>query len=118
MFGIRNGITEVMPFRSFWGTLRGIARLRDFAVPRSGQKLIDENGDGSSLILKKLRFTRGSKTLSAPMVDATVGILKIIGVDRILELFECIIPCTIMQPDPTDRTNAGIFENRPAFTSN
>ncbi len=31
--GIRNGVTEVMPFRPFWCTLRGITRLRDFAVP-------------------------------------------------------------------------------------
>ena len=51
------------------------------------------------------------------MVDATVGILKIIGVARVLESVDCIISCTIEQADSSDRTNAGIFGKRPAFAS-
>ena len=56
-----------------------------------------------------MRFARGSETLSASQVDATVGILKIIGVARVLELLDYIISVTIVQPGPSDRTKAGIY---------
>ncbi len=72
----------------------------------------------STVDLKRMRFAWGSKTLSASMADATVSILKIIGVARVLESFDDIMSCTIVQPGRSAIAKASIYGKRAAFIPN